>query len=224
MNHCFRLVLIVLFLVEISFCNNSILLDDYSADESSILSESHNLTVHLNETVQLPCIVKKSPNTVVIWNQCEDPHCSQMRSPLTINKDNFIQDLRFRIVSENILLNNNNTTPAAMSNSEQQTESNDFDSITKKKSAINQRETNDDSNQQQTTTTSSSSSDDAMSNSELINTDVNSWNLEIRKFSKNDEGCYQCQLNSFKTKTIYYCIKLQSIINIYVFIINIIIY
>ena len=209
MNHCFRLVLIVLFLVEISFCNNSILLDDYSADESSILSESQNLTVHLNETVQLPCIVKKSPNTVVIWNQCEDPHCNQMRSPLTINKDNFIQDLRFRIVSENILLNNNNTTPAAISNSEQQIESNDFDLTTRKKSAINERETNDDSNQQQTATTSSLS-DDAMSNSELINTDVNSWNLEIRKFSKNDEGCYQCQLNSFKTKTIYYCIKLQS--------------
>lgn len=143
----------------------------------------------------------------VIWNQCEDPDCNQVRSPLTINKDNFISDLRFRIVSENLLSNNNLTQ---ILNSDLN-DSNDVDLVNKK----NEREIL--SNDVLTTTSTTASSVDDMS------TDINSWNLEIRRFSKNDEACYQCQLNSFKTKTIYYCIKLQSIfcLIIFLFLLNI---
>ena len=41
--------------------------DEYKTNEdnSFILSPSRNLTVHSNETILLPCIVKHSPNTIV---------------------------------------------------------------------------------------------------------------------------------------------------------------
>ena len=175
----------------------SIPLDEssYSTDDSQILSVSRNLTVHLNETIQLPCLVKKSPNTVVIWNQCEDPDCNQMRSPITINKDNFIQDLRFRIVSEN--LNNEETSSSnTLTNSDLINESIDATDLETSKKLV--RDLNNDN------------SNTNINNNAAVESDINSWNLEIRKFSKNDEACYQCQLNTFRTKTISYCIKLQS--------------
>ena len=106
----------------------------------------------------------------MVWNQCEDPYCNQLRNPLTINKDNFIEDLRFRILSENL---QNFTENSDNINN------NNFDSDSK------------------------ISGDNAKKN-------INSWTLEIRRFSKADEGCYQCQLNSLKMKTIHYCLKLQS--------------
>lgn len=182
----------IIFIVKIVAC--SITLDEsaYSTDDSQILSVSRNLTVHLNETVQLPCVVKKSPSTVVIWNQCDDPECNQVRSPITINKDNFIQDLRFRIVSENL---NNDESSSTLANSDLISESND----------VNEIETSKKLTRDLLDETINSNNKNAAAES-----DVNSWNLEIRKFSKNDEACYQCQLNTFKTKTIYYCIKLQS--------------
>lgn len=182
-------------LVQLSWC--AIFLDDglYTVDDSSILSESRNFTVHPNETVHLPCLVKKSPNTVVIWNQCDDPECTQVRSPLTINKDNFIQDLRFRIVSENLI---NTTMSSNTAVNSDPNESTDSDFYITNKSQINERDA---------IIETKTNDDDSSTN---INTDLNSWNLEIRKFSKHDEACYQCQLNSFKTKTIYYCLKLQK--------------
>ena len=135
----------------------------------------------------------------VVWNQCDDPDCTQVRSPLTINKDNFIQDLRFRIVSENLInLNASSAMTAGAANSDPN-ESVDSDFFNTKKSQINERDTTE--NEVKTNEEDSSNN---------LNTDLNSWNLEIRKFSKHDEACYQCQLNSFKTKTIYYCLKLQS--------------
>jgi len=99
----------------------------------------------------------------VIWNQCEDPSCNQLRFLLTVNKDNFIEDLRFRVLKENL---NNSTT-------------------------VNHR-----------------------INQKLINKEnihqIKNWNLEIRKFTHQDQACYQCQLNSYKLKAVHYCIKLQS--------------
>lgn len=69
MFSCDRLSIleISLFVLMLQSCSCAIFMDDglYSVDDSSILSESRNLTVHHNETVQLPCLVKKSPNTVV---------------------------------------------------------------------------------------------------------------------------------------------------------------
>ena len=70
MNHSsnnsilFQVVLIAL-ITQLRTC--SFLMDEslYQLDDSSILSKTRNLTVHLNETVHLPCLVKKSPNTVV---------------------------------------------------------------------------------------------------------------------------------------------------------------
>ncbi len=129
----------------------------------------------------------------VIWNQCDDPECTQVRSPLTINKDNFIQDLRFRIVSENLINLNISSANSDLN------ESVDSDFLNTKKSTISERDA---------TENEVKTNEEDASNS--LNTDLNSWNLEIRKFSKHDEACYQCQLNSFKTKTIYYCLKLQS--------------
>jgi hypothetical protein len=37
-----------------------------------------------------------------------------------------------------------------------------------------------------------------------------SWNLEIRRFSKSDVGCYQCQLNSLQQKVVHYCLKMEG--------------
>jgi hypothetical protein len=106
----------------------------------------------------------------VIWNQCEDPSCNQLRILLTVNKDNFIEDLRFRVLKENL---NNSTT-------------------------VNHK-----------------------INQKLINKDnihhIKNWNLEIRKFSHQDQACYQCQLNSYKPKAVHYCIKLQSIFQLFIF-------
>lgn len=153
---------------------DAVISNDYSDDNSLILSRSNNLTVHANETIILPCIVQKAPNTVVIWNQCEDPSCSQLRIPLTVNKENFIEDLRFRVLSENI---KTTTTVATVKN-------------IKSLSSLNSKELS--------------------FTYETSRADVSSWNLEIRKFSKSDEGCYQCQLNSFKDKAIHYCLKLQT--------------
>lgn len=107
----------------------------------------------------------------VIWNQCDDSNCNQLRNPLTVNKDNFIEDLRFRVLSENL-------------------NSSAFSSTFKNIDELEQKSLN--------------------ANNENSKTDVNSWTLEIRRFGKSDEACYQCQLNSFRVKTIHYCLKLQS--------------
>lgn len=113
----------------------------------------------------------------MIWNQCEDPACNQVRNPLTVNKDNFIQDLRFRVLFENLQDSIKDSEVKLDGQSRQ------F------RSRFRYRDT-----------------DPANANYG----DINKWNLEIRRFSKEDEGCYQCQLNSFETKTISYCIHLQS--------------
>jgi hypothetical protein len=152
----------------------AIISNDYSDDNSLILSKSNNISVHANETIILPCIVQKAPNTIVIWNQCEDPSCNQLRIPLTVNKENFIEDLRFRVLSEN-----NIKTSTVKNNNKVSSSSN-----------LNSRELS--------------------FTYETIKSDLSSWNLEIRKFSRSDEGCYQCQLNSYKDKAIHYCLKLQS--------------
>lgn len=131
--------------------------------------------MHSNDTIQLPCLVRKSPNTIVIWNQCEDPFCNQLRIPLTVNKNNFIEDLRFRVLSENV-----NTTVK------------NEDLVEKVKE------------------TNSNANNNLIELAEIAKSNLNSWNLEIRRFTKLDEACYQCQLNSFKVKTIHYCIKLLS--------------
>ena len=154
--------------------DDGVISNDYSDDNSLILSKSNNFSVHSNETIILPCLVQKAPNTIVIWNQCEDPSCNQLRIPLTVNKENFIEDLRFRVLSENIkttTVKNNKAAVAPLS-------------------SLNSKELS--------------------FTYETVKSDVSSWNLEIRKFSKSDEGCYQCQLNSYKDKAIHYCIKLQS--------------
>ncbi len=100
-----------------------------------------------------------------------------MRNPLTVNKDNFIQDLRFRVLFENV---------------KYKSKVNDEDEPKLNTSNTNYRYR-------------SLNEDDTEKSS-----DVNKWILEIRKFSKKDEGCYQCQLNSFRTKTIHYCVHIQS--------------
>lgn len=125
---------------------NCVIIERSTHEESRIASESKNFTVHANETVHLPCVVKRAPQTIVIWNQCEDVNCNHIRNLLIVNKENFVNDLRFRVLIDN----------------------------------------------------------------EKIENGYENWNLEIRKFSKNDEACYQCQLNSFQTKSIHYCLKLQS--------------
>ena len=153
----------------------AIIANDYTDDNSIILSRSNNISVHANETIILPCIVQKAPNTIVIWNQCEDPSCNQLRIPLTVNKENFIEDLRFRVLSET------NIKTSTLKNTKNKVAS----SLN-----LNSRELS--------------------FTYETIKSDVSSWNLEIRKFSRSDEGCYQCQLNSYKDKAIHYCLKLQS--------------
>ncbi len=146
-----------------------------SEEGLAIISTSRNFSVYANETVQLPCLIKKqSSNTVVIWNQCEDPECSQVRNPLTVNKDNFIQDLRFRVLFENL------------------------------QDSIKSGEIHPDTRYVRSRFTYR----DAVDTNSYG--DINKWTLEIRKFSKKDEGCYQCQLNSMDIKTIYYCLNLQS--------------
>ena len=102
-----------------------------------------------------------------------------MRNPITVNKDNFIQDLRFRVLFENLR--------ESIQNGE--VRQNDVSRYSR--SRFRYRDTQ-------------------LADETAAYGDVNKWTLEIRKFSKRDEGCYQCQLNSFETKTIYYCLHLQS--------------
>ncbi|CAF0819170.1 unnamed protein product [Brachionus calyciflorus] len=144
------MLLKIFLFINLIICIKSMVINDIDTDDSQIISRSKNLTVHLNETVHLPCRVRKNSHTIVIWNQCEDPNCSLLRNLLIVNKENFVSDMRFRVLNDNY----NGET-------------------------------------------------DSNSNHE-------NWNLEIRKFGKNDEACYQCQLNSFRTKTIHYCLKLQT--------------
>lgn len=123
-----------------------LIIERASPEQSHIVSESKNFTVHANETVHLDCVVKRSSQTIVIWNQCDDANCNHIRNLLIVNKENFVNDLRFRVLLDN----------------------------------------------------------------EKTDSPFENWSLEIRKFGKNDEACYQCQLNSFQTKSIHYCLKLQS--------------
>jgi len=155
-----------------------------TSDEPSIISESRNITVYSNETVQLACLVRKSPNTIVIWNQCEDASCNHLRNPLTINKDNFIEDLRFRVLTD--------LSPSAAAYSAAAASSDEIDSEFSSSSTTVRVERAESSSPIET------------------RNDLTAWNLEIRKFGKNDEACYQCQLNSFTVKTIHYCLKLQT--------------
>lgn len=98
----------------------------------------------------------------IIWHQCEDPHCKEIRSPITIGRNNFISDLRFRLLAD--------TSFQAYGNS-------------------NHSELNEIS---------------AKNEDNIVN-----YMLEIRRFSKNDEACYECQLNKIKSKKIHYCLKLK---------------
>ena len=97
-----------------------------------------------------------------------------MRNLLTVDKENFIQDMRIRVLVEAINATMNSTELTALN----------------KLNAIK------------------------LSAAQTYNTDMElpliGWNLEIRKFSKNDEGCYQCQLNSINKNDIHYCLKLES--------------
>ena len=123
----------------------------------------------------------------VIWNQCEDAECKSVRSPLTVNRDNFISDLRFRVLAESSNISTSNIDDS---------ESTDY-VFSPNKQIVNYF-----------------SGSKGLRNSNaaeiLAKSNANSWTLEIRKFSKSDEACYQCQLNSFKIKTIHYCLKLHS--------------
>jgi hypothetical protein len=180
---CIFLILILAFIINLNYLtiNCVVQLDDLTIldnpiEEPVILSKSKNFTVHSNDTIILPCVIKNLPNTLntfVIWNQCDDPHCNQLRIPLTVNKDNFVEDLRFRVISDD-------NKDSSSSNNVITVKRNDKVELFK-------------------------SSENA--NNEKY---VNMWNLEIRKFSKSDEGCYQCQLNTYNIKTIHYCLKLQS--------------
>lgn len=174
LKHRVKYISFIILLIGVCNCYNTA----YSSEnELSIISQSRNFSVFANETVQLPCLIKKqTPSTVVIWNQCEDPACHQVRNPLTINKDNFIQDLRFRVLFENL------------QDSIQNSEVKENDDVRHIRSRFRYRDAE---------------------NTDSYG-DINKWTLEIRKFSKKDEGCYQCQLNSFDTKTISYCINLQK--------------
>lgn len=131
-----------------------------------------------------------------------------MRSPLTINKDNFIEDLRFRVLTENV-----NELAAGSSvtvkNGENEVENEFGANLPFKRNINSDRDVNAGAG------TGASEIDHPSS---LLNVNepqngklaLTSWNLEIRKFSKNDEACYQCQLNSFKYKAIHYCLTLKS--------------
>ena len=94
-----------------------------------------------------------------------------------MNKENFIEDLRFRVLSENVKVSTVKNMPEV---------------VTPVVKNLN------------------SNSKELAFLYEGAKSDVSSWNLEIRKFTKSDEGCYQCQLNSYKDKAIHYCLKLQS--------------
>lgn len=179
-------------------------LDVNLEDEPAILSESRNLTFYSNETVHLPCLVRKTLNTVVIWNQCEDPDCVHLRNPLTINKGNFIEDLRFRVLSE---------LPVT-SSSIVDSQNNDQSIITVKRDQISVSRN---IAVIKTAPAPATPQPPVPSNNVVApspiddqTTGLSAWTLEIRRFGKLDEGCYQCQLNSFRVKTIYYCLKLQS--------------
>ena len=160
-----------------------------TVEEPAILSKSKNFTVHTNATIILPCVIKNLPNTLntfVIWNQCDDPNCNQLRIPLTVNKDNFVEDLRFRVISDDFK-DSSSSSSSSLSSSLSSSSNNvitvkrddKVELIKSSEIAINEKY-------------------------------VNMWNLEIRKFTKSDEGCYQCQLNTYNIKTIHYCLKLQS--------------
>ena len=180
-------------------------------NEPIILSRSYNMTVHANKTIKLPCIVKHTANTIVIWNQCDDVMCNKLRIPLTINKENFIEDLRFRILYENFFKNKTSDKIQNKINPINSDLKNNIEIV--KKLENNKREIKkkhshkhhhkynyyDESKRNLITTPSFTSTEN-----------VNSWTLEIRKFSKKDEGCYQCQLNSFQQNSIYYCLKIKS--------------
>ena len=171
---------------------------------SAIISTSHNLTVYANETVLLPCVVRKTDNTIVIWNQCEDPACQQLRSPLTINKENFIEDLRFRVLAAESA-----TAAETASQSSVDELQASFDEVntvrddgSKGEFVLLLRRSSGPVLADPAVSAASDSADQTMS--------LTSWNLEIRKFTKADEACYQCQLNTFQPQTIHYCLKLQS--------------
>lgn len=163
-------------------------------NEPSIVSESRNFTVYSNETVHLACMVHKGANTIAIWNQCEDPNCRHLRNPITIGKDNFIQDLRFRVLSElpaDAILGpaHHHASNHYAHHHHNQHDENDFDLDSDVSPTVKRDQTG---------------------ASTLLGDQATAWTLEIRKFSKADEGCYQCQLNSFGDKNIHYCLKLQS--------------
>ena len=41
--------------------------------------------------------------------------------------------------------------------------------------------------------------------------------LEIRKFSKNDEACYACQLNKLNSNKVHYCLKVKRKLRKFIF-------
>ena len=190
--------------------------DDEAADssnnnnEATILSESRNFTVNFNDTIVLPCVIRNSPlrsaasasaNTpppFVIWNQCEDAACNQLRITLTINKENFVEDLRFRVITEGTSSSafNDSTTSSAQSQSQHHHQNNHR--------LFYSRETVKRQQQQQ------QQQDERASVTNVDDSSVNNWNLEIRRFSKADQACYQCQLNTARIATIHYCLKLKG--------------
>jgi hypothetical protein len=155
----------------------------------------------------------------VIWNQCEDPACNQLRILLTVNKDNFIEDLRFRILNEHI---ENETEPLQQSphNSNGNSEYEDANS---NQSTLSAQHIS--GNENHLTFYSSDAQQqhhqhqhhhqhqrhliDTNSQRRSDNVNLHSWTLEIRRFTKKDEGCYQCQLNTFKENTVHYCVKMR---------------
>lgn len=132
--------------------------------------------------------------------------CVHLRNPLTINKDNFIEDLRFRVLSE------------STSSTSSVTSLNDDSLDAVVLPTVREEEESGNGNGNGNgggggggggggelfllRRNAPATADTLMS--------LTSWNLEIRKFSKADEACYQCQLNSYQPKTIHYCLKLQS--------------
>lgn len=170
------LLLLISITVTLVFDSSHGLHLDVHDEPSTIISQSKNFTVQANDTVVLPCVVRNLPTSkFAIWNQCDDPACQRLRFLLTVNKDNFVEDLRFRVI------NNNNKNKEESINVKRNNQFEIVDNLSPKTTAAP--------------------------------TKVDSWNLEIRKFSKADEGCYQCQLNTgstFNMKTIHYCLKLQT--------------
>lgn len=111
----------------------------------------------------------------MVWNQCEDASCNEVRNLLTVDKENFIQDMRIRVV---------------------------FDS----RPSLKRPEIETGSRLANHSTHRHRHSDKISSS----DPNIHAWNLEIRRVSKNDEGCYQCQLNSFQQNTIHYCIRVGA--------------